>query len=67
MSLLAKDTSSPRRMSQGIGIYPHLYRRAVQTGFYVDTVECWTSNSVVTNSIPIRVRYEDIFLRLLHS
>ena len=30
-------------MSQGIGIYTHLYSLAVQAGFYGDAVECLTA------------------------
>ena len=44
-------------MSQGIGIYTHLYGLAVQAGFYSDAVECLTA----TLKIPFRVRSEDIF------
>ena len=31
-------------MSQGIGIYTHLYSLAVQAGFYGDAIECFLSS-----------------------
>ena len=34
-------------MSQGIGIYTHLYSLAVQAGFYSDAVECLTATQEI--------------------